>query len=599
MWYIQNSERWNLELDGLKAKGINIEIDEELEKQGHIRLSLDITNQSDISPIPEGLLPIKLIVVFPTDYPFFRPEVYGVNVDLPRHQNLVDKNLCLIPRSSSFWLPETTLAEHLTEQLPKVLAAGMIIDPELLKLQEDEQAEPVSEYYAVQPNAPVIFDTGSFDAIPESNQPIESIGTISIGFPAEAEVPCRLAILENFDTDKNSLGKIPEVMAETFSPRAVGFVYRIDKPPPYRDAEKDYKWLIGILKHPKGFPKFSHPIKLKKGCTVENVIGITFPEEHSPGTFSKGWLFLVAATIQQSKKIYGKDVKFNNKIVYYSKVNRINKDEMNIRIPSLKALASKKIVVFGLGAIGAPSVIEFAKNGLAEITIVDFDTVDAGTVVRWPLGISAVGLYKTDAIENHIKLNYPYTIIRQFRYKVGAPEIACESSQVYSTPSLNEVLLEASLIYDATAEVGVSHFLSEEAKRLEIPFISLYGTPGVWGGAVMRHIPKSNQGCWMCYQYSLRDGIIPTPPTNRDGSVQSAGCGDISFTGASFELDNIVSTGVRFAISTLCKSESGYPDIDADVGILSLIDDYGHPIFPKWTSHILQKHIDCPYCQKK
>lgn len=599
MWYIQNSERWVLELDSLKAKRINFEIDDELQKQGHIRLSLDVTVQSDISPIPEEFLPIKLKVVFPTYYPFFRPEVYGVNVDLPRHQNIVDKNLCLIPRSSSFWLPETTLAEHLAEQLPKVLAAGMIIDPELIKQQEGEQAEPVSEYYAAWANAPVIFDTGSFDAIPGSTQPIEPIGTISIGFPAEAVVPCRLAILESFDTDKNSLGKIPEVMAEIFSPRAVGFVYQIDKPPPYRDAEKDYKWLIGILKHPKAFPKFSHPIKLKKGCTVENVIGITFPEEHSPGTFSRGWLFLVAATIQQSKKIKGKDVNYNSKIVYYSKVNRINKHEMNIRIPSLTALASKKIVVFGLGALGAPSAIEFAKNGLTEITIVDFDTVDAGTIVRWPFGISAVGLYKTDAIENYIKFNYPYTTVRQFRYKVGAPEIGSQSSQVYSAYSLDEVLLEASLIYDATAEAGVSHFLSEEARKRRIPFMSIYGTPGVWGGAVMRYIPETTEGCWMCYQYSLRDGIIPTPPTNRDGNVQAAGCGDISFTGTSFELDNIVCAGVRLAISTLCKSHSGYPYIEADVGILSLIDDHGYPIFPKWTSHILKQHIDCPYCQKK
>lgn len=599
MWYIQNSERWNLELDGLKAKRINFEIDEVLKSQGYIRLSLDITNQSDISAIPEEFLPIKLIVVFPNDYPFFRPEVYGVNINLPRHQNLIDKNLCLIPRSTSFWLPETTLAEHLAEQLPKVVTAGMITDPELIKQQEDEQAEPASEYYAAVPNAPIIFDTGAFDAITESRLPIERVGTISVGFPSEAEVPCRIAVLESYDNNNNSLGKLPDVIADLFKPRVVGFVYRTDQRPPHGDAQKDYNWLIGLLKDPKGFPKFKQPITLKKGSKVENVVGLTFPEERSPGIYEWGWLFLVVATIQQSQIIKGKIVNSNKKIFYYSKVSRINKDEMNIRTPSTNTLADKRIVVFGLGALGAPSVIEFAKNGLAEITVVDFDTVDAGTIVRWPLGISAVGLYKTDAIENYIKLNYPYTKVRQFRYKVGAPEILGESSQVYSTYSLNEVLLEASMIYDATAESGVSHFLSEEAKKRGVPFISLYGTPGVWGGAVMRYIPESKRGCWMCYQYSLRDGIIPTPPTNRNGTVQAAGCGDISFTGTSFELENIVSTGVRLAISTLCKSQNGYPDIDADVGILSLIDDHGQYIFPKWTSHILEQHSDCPYCQNK
>ena len=598
MWFLENKERWEKEKENLQASQINFSIDEEVEKLGQLRLNLEITEESDIS-VPSEFLPLKLIVVFPMHYPFFRPEVYAPDLDLPRHQNKIDKNLCLIPRSSDSWLPEITLMEHLKEQLPKVIAAGLITDPEILKVLDYEQAEPASEYYAAISNAPVIFDPSGFDAMPAKNQPIDLMGTVNLGVPTEAEVPTRIIVLENFDADKNSLNKLPEHLIEMFPSRATGAVYRLQEAPPFGIAEKDYNWLVLLLNESKGFPKFRNSVKLKKGSSIENVVAITFPEEHTPGNLSWGWLFLVAVSIPQPVMVKGRAVPSFKKAFYYAKLNRINSEELSVRIPSLKSLANMKVAVFGLGALGAPSVIEFAKNGVAEITVVDFDTIDSGTIVRWPLGVEYTGLYKTDAIESFLKFNYPYTKIRQFRHKVGAPQIFKDSNHVVDIPSMDEILSNASLIYDATAEIGVSHFLSEEAKKRGIPFISVYGTPGVWGGAIIRCLPENeDSGCWMCYQYALKDGLIPTPPRNRNGDVQAAGCGDISFTGTSFELANLVSSGVRFAMGTLCRSENGYPDIPTDIAVLSLVDDYGNAIFPKWTTHHLNKHPECPYCNE-
>lgn len=597
MWFIKQSKRWDLEQTALNDLGISFQIDEELMAQGFLRLDLEITLDSDLPGIPENFLPIKLNVTFPSTYPFFRPMIYATEINLPRHQNVIDKNLCLLPRLSSYWLPETTLAEYLKEQLPKVLIQGTITDPELLASNPNEQAEPVSEYYRVEHNAPVIIDTSKFDEIKTIDASIQFLGSIRLGFPSEAQVPSRMLALECFDKTGKSIGKLPDVTENIFRFRQTGGIYRISEPPPTGDPQEDYNWLNNLLEVKKEkIKKFKHTITLKNGDTVSNVIGITFPEEHTAGLFSWGWLFLVSGTFaSKGKKARPQSYK------YFARVNRINFDELSFRIPTLKPLISKSVAVFGLGALGAPSVIEFAKNGIGQIKIIDFDIVNAGTTVRWPLGISVVGMLKTDALEHFLNNNYPYVEVKKYKYTIGGNEIDIGNitpERLSNIISMDEILSDVSMIYDATAESGITHFLSEEARKRIIPFLSIYGTQGVWGGAIMRSIPNITEGCWMCFQYGLHDGTYHTPPANYNGRIQAPGCGDISFIGTSFELNNIVNAGVRLAVSTLCLDTTGYQNIEADIGILSLVDENEKPIFPKWISYQLIKHSECPYCNK-
>jgi molybdopterin/thiamine biosynthesis adenylyltransferase len=49
-------------------------------------------------------------------------------------------------------------------------------------------------------------------------------------------------------------------------------------------------------------------------------------------------------------------------------------------------MQAKRVGVVGLGALGAPVVLELAKNLTGELRILDGDHVDAGTIVRWPVG---------------------------------------------------------------------------------------------------------------------------------------------------------------------------------------------------------------------
>jgi hypothetical protein len=597
MWFIQQAERWKSEQEALQLLGISFQVDEELKAQGFLRLDLEITEHSAIANIPAEFLPIKLSASFPYSYPYFRPMVYAPDLDLPRHQNRMDKNLCLLPRSPSYWLPQTTLAAFLEEQLPKVLVQGMITDPEQLQELADEQAEPVSEYYQVQLNSPVIIDTAGFDSIQTEDHNIHYLGQIKFGFELERKIPNRILALECRNAEKNMLHSMPTCLENTFKSSQHGPVYRISQPPPFGDPEKDYQWLTELLAADgQRIKKFDSSIRLKDGSTITNVVALTFPEEHEPGIISHGWLFLVLGASANAK------VRTISSFKYYARPSRLNNSELSFRIPKLRPLAQKSIAVFGLGALGAPSVIEFAKNGIKEIRLIDFDIVDAGTTVRWPLGLSAAGLLKTDALERFLQDNYPFVQVRKFRYTIGGavPAVGILTKEQLSLiGSLDEMIDGVSMIYDATAEAGISHFLSQEAKNREIPYLCVYGTQGVWGGAVMRTGLGITEGCWMCFQYGLFDGTYPSPPVDSNGSIQTAGCGDISFTGASFELSNIVSSGVRLAISTLCSDEEGYENMNADIGILALVDDNQNPILPHWSSHQLAIHPQCPYCNNK
>jgi molybdopterin/thiamine biosynthesis adenylyltransferase len=275
-----------------------------------------------------------------------------------------------------------------------------------------------------------------------------------------------------------------------------------------------------------------------------------------------GWLFIVTADVYKSTIPNGRKVKHRK--YYYAKPLRISASDINIRIPKLECLKDKRIAVIGLGALGAPSAIEFAKAGVSELRIVDYDKVDAATTVRWPIGLTAAGYPKTLVVENFIKTNYPYTNISSFNLRIGSNRAAADtptdSILPFELDSLNQLFDGISLLYDASAEEGVTHFLSVEARKRNIPFVNIWATEGALGGQVLRVIPGQTEGCWMCSMYHRLDEKITAPPFDVNGKIQTRGCGDITFTGAGFDLQNITLAGVRMAVSILSKEcENSYP----------------------------------------
>jgi molybdopterin/thiamine biosynthesis adenylyltransferase len=278
---------------------------------------------------------------------------------------------------------------------------------------------------------------------------------------------------------------------------------------------------------------------------------------------------------------------------YLGRAMRAGKEDLGERTPALRGLSDRTIAEFGVGALGAPAALELARSGIGVLRVVDHDFVDAGTIVRWPLGVSAIGLPKVEAIKGFVTGNYPYTSIQDFQIRIGAPRMNREDVKS-QLDDLRQILNGADLIYDATAEPGVWYALSELARELSIPYVYTWATPGAWGGVVARIMPGGD-GCWLCLEHHFADGTISTPNADPAGTIQPAGCADPTFTGTSFDLNRITLAGVRLAISTLSVDVGEYPVCPWDVAVIQLRDVDGNPSETVET-YELQAHPDCPRC---
>ncbi len=280
---------------------------------------------------------------------------------------------------------------------------------------------------------------------------------------------------------------------------------------------------------------------------------------------------------------------------YFSRQGRVGTMDVMVRTPELQTMREKSIAVFGVGCLGSISVLEFARAGVGNLRLMDHDFVDPATMGRWPLGLIEAGRYKVHAISEFLNSNYPSTQVTPVLHRIGGVRDSSNSDSDNSI--IQNFVSDVSLIFDATAEIGVQHYLSTLARDLKIPYIAVTGTYGAWGGKVLSIIPGQTEGCWMCYRYACNDGTIKEPPYDPQGKVQPQGCGEVTFTGAGFDMGEISIAGVRTAVSTLCNQhQGGYPSTPWDVLTMAFRDDSGQLIVPKFTSYRLECHPECSLC---
>lgn len=278
------------------------------------------------------------------------------------------------------------------------------------------------------------------------------------------------------------------------------------------------------------------------------------------------------------------------------RAERFGEADMGERIPELQTLRDKKVAVVGLGNLGAPSAIEFAKAGVGELRIIDYDFVEGGTTVRWPFGLSAVGLRKVDCIKDFIAKNFPYTNVVSEIHRIGSTEQ--RDDRRTELEIINNFFAGIDLVFDATAEYGIQHFLTDLCQANGIPYVCISATLGIWGGRIYRIVPGKTEGCWVCLQIFRDKNKDWVPIEDPKGKVHPKGCAAPTFTGANFDSLQISSAGVRLAVATLCDGVSeGYPNFDWDVAVVDFRDSNGKAIAPNWRTFHLRKHEDCDRCK--
>ncbi|TAK81058.1 MAG: hypothetical protein EPO20_26700 [Betaproteobacteria bacterium] len=547
-WWVTRPEIYAREIEDLRARGIK------LVNQGRWRsellLKLDV-------PI-EGMEDLRVDAVYPPLYPYFRPQVQpdDTSFTLNRHQHPFGKHFCLLANSEK-WHSSYTLGWLLQVQLPEVLKFRTRDAAELKNL-EEPIGESVANYYKYEEDACVFTDSAwQLDpAIPE--------GKLRLAYCDRA--PFRGVVKLVYDSGEQVLAQAPSALASLFADEVWARWVRVEE----AIREENAAVILDMLD--KRFPELArHQAKKKSDRPL--VTGIVFRDELQQGVYGDNWVFIRR----------GAKPKFIRN-------SRAGPSDFGARVPELAPVRAKTVTTLGLGSLGMPSAMEFARAGLHHIKAADYDFVDAGSTVRWPIGLSVAGLKKVAVLKDFVARNYPYTIVTPFQSHIGHVFNELEAADQVVIPQL----LDADLVYDATADWEVNHAFSTLAAERGIPYLCISTTPGGWGGLVFRQRVGPERACWSCLQHYLTDESIETPRAKPGGTLQPVGCASATFTGASFEGGMIALMGVRLAISTLCAGrDDAYPDVDWDCAVAQLRDENGQVLAPSWRPYVIARHSNC------
>lgn len=112
-------------------------------------------------------------------------------------------------------------------------------------------------------------------------------------------------------------------------------------------------------------------------------------------------------------------------------------------------------------------------------------------------------------------------------------------------------------------------------------------TNGAWGGTVV-YIPGASRACFSCFQWHRIDQTIPIPPADAADMTQPIGCAEPTFTGTSFDLDEVSLQAARVAVAAL----RGEASVGADNVTLRTSEG---SCLPQWTHHEIDPHPRCQH----
>jgi len=266
---------------------------------------------------------------------------------------------------------------------------------------------------------------------------------------------------------------------------------------------------------------------------------------------------------------------------------RAGSEDLGARVPAVGCLREKTVAVFGLGALGAPLAIELARNGCRRLHLIDYDVIEPGNGIRWPLGATAWGSPKSTALAAFIDREYPWTDPIPHNHQIGLFDDAQRvkgDAELFAT-----VLDDVDLVVDAAASHGVTGILGDNCRERQLPMISLYAAPDLEGGVVARF--GLDGGCPSCLEQAWVANEIMKPRGFgiETGLQQPPGCAERTFTGASYDLQELSLQAVRLAVETLANLADAR---SSRVFTLSLANDDGR-IPPQWDVKSLAKKPDC------
>lgn len=560
-WMNWFPERYQEEIDAYAHRSMAVIIDEESRARGTLCLNVTLEEVGEL---------YKIRIVYPSLFPFFAPKAFLLERKLSRHYHPESCNLCLLGRGTHQWSSDDKFADVVAERFPTILKINQTSDESFIKAAEEPQGEPYSEYFNGNgvPDSAIIYHSGW--EIDSSRK----MGTAVLRVAGTTHDKRRLAPIRGYVAELRNNG---DTLVQWPGPQIPNFSRELKMPWVLLD-EKPEGARLSLLNQLTEQQKI-HVGWKELGKNKSITFLFIFQEEIEQFVYKQSIgcisIYVRPGVDQQAKK--------TSHQVWHQRTFRAGREELWARMPGLSDLTTKKVGVFGTGAIGAPVALELARAGVGTLRVIDFDYVEPATVRRWPFGVSAFGLMKIDVLAENICNDYPWTQVEKFPLNVG--EISADPTENQFQQIL-DIMQDLDLIIDTTAENGVNEILATISSQLKRPFLVASGTPGAWGGYVARFKNDQQDACWNCLMHDFygEKRADDLPPADPEGTRQPPGCPAITFTGTAVDLAEISLEVVRSAFGLLT---SKYPSPSEQISILSLRQDDGSRSAPQW----LVRHI--------
>jgi molybdopterin/thiamine biosynthesis adenylyltransferase len=159
-----------------------------------------------------------------------------------------------------------------------------------------------------------------------------------------------------------------------------------------------------------------------------------------------------------------------------------------------KVLNDKTALIVGLGTGGAYAAVELAKCGVGRFTLVDWDRLSVGNVVRHPGGVSQVGRLKVNVVRDLIREKNPDAQVSTY-----PAELTHKNRE-----EIKRLIAQANVVICGTDNRPSKLLLNKLCIEANVPAIYGGAYRRAYGGQVLRARPKQSP-CYECFVSAMPD----------------------------------------------------------------------------------------------
>lgn len=254
-----------------------------------------------------------------------------------------------------------------------------------------------------------------------------------------------------------------------------------------------------------------------------------------------------------------------------------------------KDLGSKKVAVFGVGALGGSVSLLLAKAGLGEIRLIDSDIVKPVNVIRHVAELSDVGFPKTFCVNRKILRHNPDCHVTTF------PEN-------WQEQELEKITNEVDLVIDTTANIAFSLWLNQfiVSKRCAILYAAAYRRAAIGRLVLYRGDHQPSDPCLACYllnEERWNEGNYPIISPDPTTTFAEEGCASATEEADAIHLELVASQCALTAVKFLTgQALAGNLYLQVNEAIPDASNILTEPGIHAFHNPALQ---DCPICYQR